>query len=128
MRTFGVMSELYFFDTYALVEIVKGGSNYAKYRDARIVTTIFNLLELHYAILRQYGREIASKVLEKYSDYAISIDLDTIEDANEFRLKNKKKGYSGVDCLGYVISLIKGIKFLTGDKEFEDLPNVEFVK
>lgn len=32
------------------------------------------------------------------------------------------------DCVGYVVSQRLGMKFLTGDKEFRGLPNVEFVQ
>ena len=32
------------------------------------------------------------------------------------------------DCIGYILAKNIGIKFLTGDKEFENLDNVEFVK
>ena len=39
----------------------------------------------------------------------------------------KKFDLSYADCLGYVISKKLNIRFLTGDKQFKDLPNVEFV-
>ena len=32
------------------------------------------------------------------------------------------------DCIGYIIAKRLGMKFLTGDKEFEGFENVEFVK
>jgi len=32
------------------------------------------------------------------------------------------------DSIGYILSIKIGVKFLTGDKEFEDLEKVEFVK
>ena len=32
------------------------------------------------------------------------------------------------DCVGYVVAKRVGVKFLTGDREFKDMPNVEFVK
>ncbi|MBI2660858.1 hypothetical protein HYX09_01165, partial [Candidatus Woesearchaeota archaeon] len=51
-----------------------------------------------------------------------------IEEAAKFRLKMKKRNISMTDCIGYVISGKLKVKFLTGDKEFEHLPNVEFVK
>jgi len=35
---------------------------------------------------------------------------------------------SMADCISYIQSKEVGVKFLTGDKEFEDLDNVEFVK
>ena len=45
-----------------------------------------------------------------------------------FKIKNIKRSLSYADCIGYIIALRYGIKFLTGDKEFETLENVEFVK
>ena len=32
------------------------------------------------------------------------------------------------DCIGYILAKRLSIKFLTGDKEFEKLDDVEFVK
>ena len=46
----------------------------------------------------------------------------------EFRLKWKDRGVSITDCVGYIMAREMGIKFLTGDKEFEGLEGVEFVK
>jgi len=45
-----------------------------------------------------------------------------------FRALNKKRNLSYVDCIGYIIAKQRNIKFLTGDKEFEYMENVEFVK
>ena len=39
-----------------------------------------------------------------------------------------KRNVSMTDCVGYILAKQLGIKFLTGDKEFEHLDNVEFVK
>jgi len=46
----------------------------------------------------------------------------------EFRVQNIKKDTSITDCISYFMAKNLGIKFLTGDKEFENLENVEFVK
>jgi predicted nucleic acid-binding protein len=46
----------------------------------------------------------------------------------KFRKKNKKRNLSYADCIGYIYALKNNLIFLTGDKEFEDLKNVEFVK
>ena len=32
------------------------------------------------------------------------------------------------DAIGYTIAKSHGVKFLTGDKEFEKMANVEFIK
>ena len=46
----------------------------------------------------------------------------------KLRIIMKKRNVSMTDCIGYILSKQLGIKFLTGDKEFENFPNVEFVK
>jgi predicted nucleic acid-binding protein len=46
----------------------------------------------------------------------------------KFRLKEKAKRLSYVDAIGYQLALEKNAKFLTGDKEFKGMKNVEFVK
>ena len=48
----------YFFDTYAIIEVVKQNSNYARYEDKAATMTIFNLAELYYSVLTDYGRSL----------------------------------------------------------------------
>jgi len=40
----------------------------------------------------------------------------------------EKRKFSLIDCVGYSVAESLAIPFLTGDQEFEDLPNVEYVK
>ena len=122
------MNEIYFFDTYAIIEIIKGNENYSRFKNTKMITTIFNLIELHYALLKNFNEDKANYLLEKYSNYVIGIDLDVIKEANKFRLKNIKKRISATDSIGYILSIKNGVKFLTGDREFEGLENVEFLK
>ncbi|MBS3163556.1 PIN domain-containing protein [Candidatus Woesearchaeota archaeon] len=122
------MNEIYFFDTYAIIEMIKGNENYSKFKNAKMITAILNLIELHYALLKDFNEDKANYFLEKYSNYVIGLDIGIIKEANKFRLKNIKKKISTADSIGYVLSIKNGIKFLTGDQEFEGLENVEFVK
>ena len=50
--------------------------------------------------------------------------------ASDFRLSANRTGkkLSLVDALGYSYSRKLGIKFLTGDREFSEMENVEYVK
>jgi len=41
-----------FADTYAIIEILKGNENYRRYRDIKLITTDFNILELSYVLIR----------------------------------------------------------------------------
>ncbi|MBI2137173.1 PIN domain-containing protein [Candidatus Woesearchaeota archaeon] len=123
----------YFFDTYALHEIEEGNDNYRTYaEDVGIVTTKLNLMELYYSYYVEKGLEAAEKSFSDFRDFCIDIEDATIKEAvilrARFKSANRKNNVSYVDCLGYVLAGKLKIKFLTGDREFEGLENVEFVK
>ena len=118
----------YFLDTYAMVEIIKGNKNYAKYLDEVFFTNILNLYELYYTLLKDYSKEEAMRYFLHFRGFVIGISDGYIFKASEFRLENKKTDISYADCLGYIMALENNMKFLTGDKEFRDKVNVEFVK
>jgi len=120
------MSEIYFFDTYAFFEIIHGNPNYKKYEEANVITTIFNLAELNYGLKKEKNKEIADEITEKYRVFLVDVTLDDIKEAMNLKIKNKQ--LSIPDVIGYIISKKFNAKFLTGDKEFKDMPNVEFVK
>lgn len=122
------MEDAYLFDTYALVEIVKGNASYLKFKYSKAIITIFNLVEIHYKLLRDFDRKIADELLEEYASLVIDIDLETIKEANEFKLHNRSKDFSSTDVIGYVSARRYGLKFLTGDRQFQGMQGVEFVK
>ena len=121
------MEDTYFFDTYALIEIVKGNVNYSKFKNSKVVLSILNLAEFHYKILKDFNSKLADELISEYEGFLIDIDIATIKEANEFRLLNKSRKLSYADCIGYTIARRIGLKFLTGDRQFSDMPNVEFV-
>ena len=122
----------FFADTYALIELLKGNPNYVIYSQADLVSTEFNIFELAYALFKDFGRNEAVNVIDAIR---AKIDIMRTEDsdylnASEFRLSANKTGkkLSLIDALGYSYSRKLGIKFLTGDKEFSELDNVEYAK
>ncbi len=119
----------FFFDTYAFYEIIIGNENYKNFtKDIKIVTTQLNLMELYYHILSLYSKEDSLELFRRYEEFIVPIDNNTIIEAMDFRKNNYKRNLSYTDCIGYVMAKKLGVKFLTGDKEFKDMPNVEFVK
>ena len=118
----------YFFDSYAFFEIIKGNKNYSNYLKVSIVTTKLNLMELYYWLLRRDGKESAEKYYQKFLPFCYEISDEIIKSACEFRLIHKEKELSYVDCIGYIIAKNMKIKFLTGDNDFKNINNVEFVK
>ena len=122
------MTDSYVFDTYALIEIIRGNKNYFNYINSRIIITSFILAELCYSSIRLYGTKKAYEYVDKYSRFVEKIDKEVIKEAMNFRYMNVKKDMSITDCIGYILAKKLNIKFLTGDKEFKDLLNVEYVK
>ena len=119
----------FFYDTYALFEIARGNPTYLPYSsNISIMTTHLQLMELYYSLLRTISKEQAERYYDLFVSFAHPLDDETIKEAMQFRLLHKNKGLSYVDCIGYIMAKQRGIPFLTGDKEFEHLPGVKFVK
>lgn len=121
--------ETFFFDSYAFFEIIEGNPNYDQFTAGiAIVTTRLNLMELFYGLLVKYDRRTANRYYDELARFCIDIDDNVIREAMIFRVMNKKRKLSYIDCLGYLIAKQRNISFLTGDEKFKDAPNVEFVK
>ena len=118
----------YFFDSYAVVEVIKGNPYYARYTKEPVVITIFNLAEIYWAALNDLSEEEAEEIYSHYRQTVMDINDEILKDAIKFRKRYKKKNPSYTDCIGYIFALKNNLKFLTGDKEFKDMSNVEFVK
>ena len=118
----------YFLDTYALIEIIEGNVRYKKFISEKTYTSIFNLYELYYSLLRDYDEVVAKKNFDQFKNIVIPIKEDNIFAASKFKLSYKKQRISYTDALGYSIAIQNNLVFLTGDKEFENMENVEFIK
>lgn len=123
-----MIERAYFFDTYAFIEIYNKNPGYFKYANCCPILTKLNLYEVYYTLLRLGNKEVANSFLREFYDLAIDYDKSIIARAAEFKIYLKKRNISMVDSIGYFVALEKGIKFLTGDKQFEGMYNVEFVK
>jgi hypothetical protein len=117
-----------FFDSFALIEIIKGNENYRRYLEEIPITTKLNLMEVYYYLLREKDEQKAEFYYNFYLPSCVSVPEKVIKSAMKFKLKFKNKRLSYVDCIGYVFALELGLKFLTGDNEFKDFVNVEFIK
>ncbi len=119
----------FFFDSYAVVEIIKNNPNYDKYNDFAINTSTINVSEVYYFLLRTYDKKTADYLIKKTNFKLINIiKLEMALEASNLKFQNRKEKLSYIDCIGYVIAKMLNMKFLTGDEKFRKKENVEFVK
>ncbi len=120
---------VFFYDSYAVIEYLNDNSKFILYFEQHTgILTLLNVLEVYYSVFADAGKEKADVVLETLLPFVVEPTKETIKKAMKFRYEQRKKKLSYADCLGYQIALDERIKFLTGDKEFEHLKNVEFTK
>lgn len=122
----GTSDEIYFFDTYAIFEMIEGNLNYEKYINCKIMTSIFNLAELNYNLKKDMPKKKADNYTEDYYNFIVEVNLEDLKNAMD--LKTKHRNLSIPDAIGYTIAKKYKVKFLTGDEDFKHFDNVEFVK
>lgn len=121
----------YFYDSYAVIAYLSDNPNYRAYfEENNGVLTKLNLIEVCYRTMELHGQEAAEDVVKSLASYLIDFSQSDIVAAMKLRLTLKKEGLniSYTDALGYYLALKNKLKFLTGDKAFEGLECVEFVK
>jgi len=118
----------YFFDSYAIIEIIKKNPNFIPYMEEDIALSLFNLAEIYWSSLLDYEKEEADKIYSQFRENVVEIDDETLREAIQFRKEHKKQDLLYTDCIGYIYAKRNNLKFLTGDSKFEHLPFVEFVK
>jgi predicted nucleic acid-binding protein len=118
----------YFFDSYAIIEIIHQNSSYLKYNPSVIITNLLHLAEVYYHLLIHYNEKTADYWISKLNLSFIEITSQVAMEASKFKFKNKNSKLSYADCIGYITAQKYGLIFLTGDKEFKHMKGVEFVR
>ena len=118
----------YFFDSYAIIEIIKNNANYNKFKDLPIITSALNIAEVHYFLMEFAGEIEADKIIQSLNINLMEQSKEVVVEASKFRFKNKKLKLSYADCLGYCTSRQNSFIFVTGDEAFKNLEKVEFIK
>ena len=92
-----------FLDTYAIIEIDKGSLNYKEFslESIKAITTAYNLVEVHFYYLKNYGEKEANLIYDIVKDLVVKIDDSIVKEANIFKIKSLKKRLSFADCIGY---------------------------
>jgi predicted nucleic acid-binding protein len=110
------------------VEIAKDNPKFTKFNEEAFVIPDAVLAEFYGIVLREWDEQTAEYWFRKMSPFAQQTTKELLKEAVKFRHENKDKNLSFFDAVGYVYALKNGHKFLTGDKDFEGMPNVEFVR
>jgi len=118
----------YYFDTYAIIEIIKDSLAYQKFKETTIITGALNIAETHYFLIEFADENEADKMIEGLNLVLLEPNKDTAIQASKFRFKNKKLKMSYADCLGYTLAQKNDLIFVTGDDAFKDFNGVEFIK
>src|SRR3989344_2712593 len=103
---------MYFFDTYALFEIINGNKNYDKFKEFTFIIGILNVAEFYYGLLKDKGEKEADRIYSDFDFDILDISEDLIIDAVKFRYEYRKKNISLVDAVGYLLSKKHGLNFL----------------
>ncbi|MEK6925095.1 MAG: PIN domain-containing protein [Nanoarchaeota archaeon] len=122
------LSRCFFFDTYAFYEIIKENKSYEPYLDSIIITTKLNIFELYHRFLKYNDKDLADISFEEYYPFAIEFNEEVIKEAAKLKVLLNKRDVSMTDCIGYCLAKQLGVKFLTGDEQFEKMEHVEYVK
>jgi hypothetical protein len=122
---------MYFYDSYAIIEIARGSPRYSRFRRAEGVTSKLNLLEVYFILAREGYEDLAEDCYRTHVRAAIDFPSEFLPLASRFLLSwlgATRRRFSYVDALGYTYALASGYDFLTGAHEFEGLPGVQFVR
>lgn len=121
----------FFADSYALTGMLKGNENYQVFQSERLITTEFNICEVGFAVCREYPAN-ATRILRTVRKMVII--QETRDDdycsgaATRKEASGQGKKLSTIDSVGYSVANRLNIPFLTGDREFADMDNVQFVR
>ena len=119
---------MYFFDTYALVELTKNNASYDPFASFPLITTALNVGEYYEFLIRTFGPNPAKNHLHSLTFRIIDITPQLAEKAVLLRRIHRKKKFSWADSIGYCAAKEHELIFLTGDKEFKHLDNVRHIK
>src|SRR3989344_4813546 len=73
--------KIYFWDTYAIIELLRGNPNYSKYFNEEVTITIFNLAEIYWSALNDLVLGNPEEIYEKYSQCVVEIPDETLKES-----------------------------------------------
>lgn len=105
---------------------MRGNPRYRRYLAAELRTSVWNLVELYLAVLRDRGEADAQRQFKRFRTIVVDPEDEWLFEAMALKLRRPKLSY--VDAIGYTAARRTGARFLTGDEAFRRLPDVEFCR
>lgn len=115
-------------DTYALVEISKGNTNFTKILNSQFSIPNLIMAEFYGIMYRAYDEKTAQYWLRKLTPFCKEIPIKTLIEAVKYRIDHKKEKLSFFDCAAYIYAQRNNMLFVTGDKAFQKRKGVKYVK
>lgn len=115
-------------DTYALIEIHQGNSKFTSLLNDDIMIAETTFAEFYGLIYRKHDKITADYWQRKLEPFCKPVSLSILIKAMQFRVDSRKNDISFFDAVGYTFALENYCSFVTGDKEFEHMKNVMFLK
>lgn len=120
-------------DTYAWVEFFLGtekGEKVEKFLEKEeCFSSIISIAETsEWCLKNRFRADFFIERIKRLSK-VLKLNEDIVKFAGKINFENKKtiKNWGMIDSLIYATARIYGLKFLTGDKHFEDLMGVEML-
>ena len=107
------MTSKYLFDTYAIIEILKGRPSYSLFVDSECVINNFIFAELCYNLflIKEHN---AKDYINKYSKFISSVNPDWIKEAMELYLEEQPEKYKELELqeppIFSIVEVIKDAK------------------
>tara|TARA_Y100000310_G_C20670121_1_gene809790 strand:- start:1940 stop:2302 length:363 start_codon:yes stop_codon:yes gene_type:complete len=119
---------MYCLDTYAIIELAEANSKFAFLLDQEFVIPNTTIAEFFWVCIKENKKEQAEFWIQKLTGSIDIVEVDILMQAQKFRYEHKKQKLSFFDCVGYIYARENGLLFVTGDKEFEKMEGVKFIK
>lgn len=115
-------------DTYALVEIHDGNPKFLYLLTDNIVITDITMAEFYGVLYNRFDKLTADYWYRKFQTSCAAVSQEILIHASMMKVDMKKQNISFIDCVGYTFAKENNCSFVTGDKEFEHMKGVEFIK
>ena len=113
---------------YALVEIHDGNPKFTPFLNEEIIITDLTMAEFYGVLYNRFDKITADYWNRKFKTFCVPVSQEILLKAAMLKVDLKKQGVSLIDCVGYTFALENNMDFVTGDKEFEKMKNVQFMK